>query len=74
MVVFFDIDGTLVDDDTQIIPDSAAEAIKQLRRNGHTPVVNTGRPYSHIDPRIRAMDFAAWICACGMEIRLESVS
>lgn len=72
MVVFFDIDGTLVDDDTQIIPDSAAEAIKQLRRNGHTPVVNTGRPYSHIDPRIRTMDFAAWICACGMEIRLES--
>lgn len=71
MVVFFDIDGTIIDDDTQIIPASAVEAITQLRRNGHIPVVNTGRPYSHIDPRIKAMDFAGYICACGMEILLD---
>ena len=44
MVVFFDIDGTLVDDGSQVIPASAVEAVKQLRLNGHTPVVNTGRP------------------------------
>lgn len=71
MVVFFDIDGTIIDDDTQIIPQSAKDAVSQLRKNGHIPVVNTGRPYSHVDPRIKAMDFAGFICACGMEILLE---
>ena len=71
MVVFFDIDGTIVDDESQVIPESAVRAVAQLRKNGHIPVVNTGRPYSHIDPRVRAMDFSAYICACGMEILLD---
>ena len=71
MVVFFDIDGTIVDNDTQIIPESAIEAIRLLRQNGHLPVVNTGRPYGHIDPRIRALDFGGWICGCGMEVILN---
>lgn len=71
MVVFFDIDGTVVDNDTQIIPDSAVEAIRLLRENGHIPVVNTGRPFGQIDPRIRALDFDGWICACGMEVILN---
>ena len=42
MVVFFDIDGTVVDYETQIIPESAAEAIRLLKKNGHLPIVNTG--------------------------------
>ncbi len=71
MVVFFDIDGTVVDNDTQIIPDSTVEAIRLLRENGHLPVVNTGRPYAHVDTRVRAMDFGGWICACGMEVILN---
>ena len=71
MVVFFDIDGTIVDNETQIIPESTAEAIRLLRKNGHLPVVNTGRPYGQIDPRVRAMDFAGWVCACGMEVILD---
>ena len=71
MVVFFDIDGTLIDNDSQIIPDSAVRAIETLRRNGHTPVVNTGRPYAHIDPRIRRMAFSGWVCGCGMELLLD---
>ena len=71
MVVFFDIDGTVVDNDTQIIPESTVEAIHRLREKGHLPVVNTGRPYGHVDPRVRAMDFGGWICACGMEVILN---
>jgi Cof subfamily protein (haloacid dehalogenase superfamily) len=71
MVVFFDIDGTVVDNETQIIPDSAVEAIRLLRQNGHMAVINTGRPYGQVDPRIRALDFNGWICACGMEIVLD---
>ena len=71
MVIFFDIDGTIVDDGTQIIPRSTIESVEKLRALGHIPVVNTGRPYSHIDPRVRAMAFSAFVCGCGMEIFLE---
>ncbi len=71
MVVFFDIDGTIVDNETQIIPESTEEAVRLLRKNGHIPVINTGRPYGQIDPRVRAMDFGGWICACGMEVILN---
>ncbi len=71
MVIFFDIDGTIIDDDSQIIPASTIEAIAALRQRGHMPIINTGRPYSHIDPRVRAMPFAGWICAGGMEIILH---
>lgn len=71
MVVFFDIDGTIVEDETQIIPESTVEAIQLLRKNGHLPVVNTGRPLGHVDPRVQALDFGGWICACGMERILD---
>lgn len=71
MVVFFDLDGTVIDYETQIIPESAVEAIRLLRKNGHIPVVNTGRPIGHVDPRIRELDFAGWICSCGMELSLD---
>ena len=70
MVVFFDIDGTIVDDESQVIPESTVRAIETLGRNGHLAVVNTGRPYAHIDPRVRALPFGAFVCACGMELRL----
>ena len=67
MVVFFDIDGTIIDEKTQEIP---ASAVARLAENGHMPVINTGRPYSHIDPRVKAMAFRGYVCGCGMEVRL----
>ena len=70
MVIFFDIDGTLIDNATQIIPESTLRAVKVLGEKGHLAVVNTGRPYAHIDPRIRQIPFGGWVCGCGMEIRL----
>ncbi len=71
MVIFFDIDGTLIDEKTQILPDSTAQAIPALLEAGHVPVVNTGRPYTHLDPRVRALPFAGWICAGGQEVMLR---
>ena len=68
MVVFFDIDGTIVDEKTQQIPQSAIDAVSTLTERGHIPVINTGRPYCHIDPRVRQMAFPAWVCGCGMEV------
>lgn len=71
MVVFFDIDGTIVDEDTQLIPESTVRAVEKLKENGHIAVVNTGRPLSHIDPRVRNMAFSGWVCGCGMEVSLR---
>lgn len=33
-IIFIDVDGTLVNDN-DIVPDSAAAAIKKARKNGH---------------------------------------
>ena len=60
-----------MDNRTQKIPDSVPRAIRRRSENGHLPVINTGRPFGHIDPQVRAIDFAAWICSCGMEIILD---
>lgn len=71
MVVFFDIDGTIVDERTQAIPASCIRAVEKLKENGHIAVINTGRPYSHIDPRVQSMAFRGWSCGCGMEVLLD---
>lgn len=42
-MVFFDIDGTLLDHHTRTIPASTREAIAQLRKLGHEVAIATGR-------------------------------
>lgn len=42
-VIFFDIDGTLFSHKTQSIPQSAIDAISEVRKNGVLTVVCTGR-------------------------------
>ena len=71
MVIFFDIDGTIIDAATQIIPDSAVRAVERLKENGHVPIINTGRPYLQIDHRIKKMAFRGFACGCGMEVLLD---
>ena len=63
MVVFFDIDGTIIDGKIQAIPPSAARAVARLAEKGHMLV--SGRPYSHTGPRVKAMAFQG--CGGGME-------
>lgn len=71
MIVFFDIDGTLIDERSQQIPESTVRAVEALSRNGHIPVVNTGRPFTHVDSRVREMAFRGFACGCGMEVQLD---
>ena len=51
MIVFLDIDGTLVTYANEI-PISAVEAIHLARENGHQVLVNTGRSKTEISGRI----------------------
>lgn len=69
-LIFFDIDGTIVDGNG-FIPDSAVRAIRAARGQGHLCVINTGRPYSHIDPQVKDIGFDGYVCACGQHLVLN---
>lgn len=44
-IVFFDLDGTLLNEDKQV-PQDTIQAIAELKANGIEPVIATGRaPY-----------------------------
>ena len=71
MVIFFDIDGTIIDDRTHEIPPSAIRAVEKLVENGHIPIINTGRAFYQVDHRVTRMAFRGFACGCGMEVRLD---
>lgn len=69
MIVFFDIDGTLVsDDERHIIPQSAVNAIRKARENGHLMYINTGRTIMNIEPELHDIGFDGYVCGCGTYI------
>lgn len=68
-MIFFDIDGTLVDTGSRVIPDSAARAIRAARAAGHLVYINSGRPWCGVDPRVKALGFDGFVCGCGLYIR-----
>ena len=49
MLIFFDIDGTMIDEETKVVPESAIEAVRRARENGHVCVINTGRSKKLVD-------------------------
>ncbi len=69
-LIFFDIDGTLLDASGQI-PLSAQRAISLAQKKGNLCFVNTGRPYSHLVPSVRSLPFDGYICSCGQQILLN---
>ena len=69
-IVFFDIDGTIMDE-YGFIPTSALEAVAKARAKGVKCIVNTGRPYAHIEPAIIDMGFDGYLCSCGQLLMLE---
>lgn len=69
-VIFFDVDGTIMDE-RGYVPASAIEAIRAARKNGVACIVNTGRPYTHIEPFIVDIGFDGYICSCGQYLFLD---
>lgn len=72
-VIFFDVDGTLVDcaNGMNSVLDSTEEAIKRIRKNGHLAVLATGRPKSFLNEEITKLDFDAYITSNGAYIELD---
>lgn len=70
-IIFFDIDGTLISEETYMIPNSTIEAIKKVQANGHLAFINTGRPIPEIDDCIKELNFDGYVCGCGTYINLR---
>lgn len=69
--VFFDIDGTLWDEN-MIVPESTKIAIEQLQKNGHKAFVCTGRAMGNVnDPQFDAIGFDGFIAACGNHVEMD---
>lgn len=72
-MLFFDIDGTLITEDyRRFLPNSAKEAIRKARANGHLTFINTGRVYINIGQDIRNIGFDGFVCGCGTYIHYDN--
>lgn len=71
-IMFFDIDGTILTEDTHMIPDSTIKAIKEAREKGHLAFINTGRTYFNIEKAIREIGFDGFVCGCGTYINIDN--
>jgi len=67
MFLFFDIDGTIFDDD-RCLPDSVLPAMEAAHRNGHQLMINTGRTLCNMDHRLDPFPLDGWIMGCGTRI------
>ena len=70
-IVFFDIDGTLWDEDMQI-PDSTKKAIRLLKEQGHKTFLCSGRARSNIcSKELLELGFDGIVAACGNHIEMD---
>ena len=67
MLLFFDIDGTIIDDSRRL-PASVKPAMEAARRNGHWLIINTGRTLCNMDRRLDGFPLDGWIMGCGTRI------
>lgn len=52
-LIFLDIDGTLTEPGYNVPPDSAVEAVRRARANGHRVLLASGRSYGMLSPLLR---------------------
>ena len=69
-IVFFDVDGTIYEAGRGT-PESTREALKTLKKNGHIPILCTGRPKASMFPEVLDLDFPGMICGAGTYIEYE---
>ncbi|MEG2441601.1 MAG: HAD family hydrolase [Acetivibrio sp.] len=68
-IIFFDIDGTIIEEDTYMISESTMKAIQNTRKNGHFVIINTGRTNFMIDKELKEkIGFDGYLLGCGTEI------
>ena len=69
--VFFDIDGTLWDEN-MVVPESTKVAIKKLQENGHKAFICTGRAMGNVnDPQFDEIGVDGFIAAWGNHVEMD---
>lgn len=69
-VLFFDIDGTLIDAKGRV-PLSAARAIALTRKKGNKVIINSGRCMAGIPKAVRDLKPDGYVCGCGTAVYLD---
>ena len=69
-VVFLDVDGTIVTYDN-VLPASAARAIRGARANGHKVLMCTGRSKGEVQPELEELGFDGMIGGNGAYVEVE---
>lgn len=67
-IIFTDIDGTLFDHSTSVIPSSAKNAIQKAKENGHKVILSTGRSYADLESHYFDLDCDGYVLGCGGHI------
>lgn len=68
-IIFFDIDGTIIGEESHVITESTRQAIMKARENGHICMINTGRTKALVGPSITDLiEFDGFIFGCGTMI------
>lgn len=70
-ILFFDIDGTLIDEELDIIPDSAKDALRQAKKNGHGLYLCSGRCRAIIPKNVLDIGFDGMVGGCGTYIEID---
>ncbi len=70
-LIFYDVDGTLVDGPVHGVPASAAEALRLAHANGCLNIINTGRTLCNGEAQLDALPIDGWIMGCGARVLLQ---
>ena len=67
-LIFFDIDGTLLDNDAGIVPQSTVRALAKAKENGHQLFLCTGRCRAIWPKEILDIGFDGMVAGCGTTV------
>lgn len=70
-ILFFDIDGTLIDEEMDIVPESAKAALCEAKKNGHLLFICSGRCKVIIPEEVINLGFDGIVGGCGTYIEIE---
>lgn len=75
-VLFFDVDGTLVQNDKGVdkIPPAVIEKLNEIKEKGNHLFIATGRPYAFVNEYLTSLNFDGFVMANGSHVMVEGKS
>ncbi len=66
--LFFDIDGTLISDESGSMSESTRKGLLKARENGHQIFINSGRTLCDVPEEMKEFPFDGYCCGCGTHL------